>query len=76
MILSFRKASQKGLIGGANWQLQKCIGLLALGVVLGGLGVMNISLAVFIAVVWVPVLVTVKPSKKRSVIKNAFEYKI
>ena len=71
--LSFRKALKKGQKG-PDWQLLKCVGLLTLALVLGVISVMNISLAFFIAVMWVPVMVIVQPTKSRYVIK--FEFRI
>ena len=62
-----RKAQKKGDTTGVNPTLLKCMALFFFGTVLGALSVMNISLAFFLAVVWVPVVLIIRPSEKRLV---------
>ena len=64
----FRKAQKKGDATGVNPALLKCMALFFFGTVLGALSVMNISLAFFLAVVWVPVVLIIRPSEKRLVL--------
>ena len=49
----------------AEWQLLKSFALIWQGVSVSAIAMMNFSLAFFIAVVTIPVYVTVRPSKKR-----------
>ena len=62
-----RKAQKKGDTTGVNPTLLKCMALFFFGTVLGALSVMNISLAFFLAVIWVPVVLIIRPSEKRLV---------
>ena len=63
----FRRRTSRNGQPGPDWQLLKCIGLLSLAVLLGVMSVMNISLAFFLAVLWVPVMVTIRPTSSRYV---------
>ena len=65
ILLLYRKASQKGDNGSADWQTLKCVALIMEGLVLFATAAMNISLAFFIAAVWVPVTLIIGPSQKR-----------
>lgn len=47
-------------------RILKCIGLLAVGIVLSATAVMNISLAFLVAACWVPVLLFIRPSSSRA----------
>lgn len=60
-----RKAAKRGIIEGPNWKLLKCLGLLLLGIVLGATAMLNISLAFFVAAMWSPVVVAIKPRKSK-----------
>ena len=70
----FRKAQKKGDATGVNPTLLKCMALFFFGTVLGALSVMNISLAFFLAVVWVPVVLIIRPSEKRLVLSLYLHY--
>lgn len=63
-----RKGERKGDTSGPNPTLLKCVALFALGTSLAALSVINISLAFFIALVWVPVVLVIRPSKRRCVL--------
>lgn len=67
-----RKANMKGEIYTPDTSLQKCIGLIATGLVLAATSLMNISLAFFITATWAPVLLIVYPRKNRLV--NLIQY--
>ena len=67
-----RKAQKKGDTMGVNPTLLKCMALFIFGTVLGALSVMNISLAFFLAIVWVPVVLIIRPSAKRLVLSLYF----
>ncbi|KAK2187644.1 hypothetical protein NP493_159g04034 [Ridgeia piscesae] len=62
-----RKATEEGDSGGPNWQLLKSVSLLAFGIVLAAISSLNIAMSFFLAVVWVPVILLVRPTHSRVV---------
>lgn len=70
-VIVYSKVLQKGTnVGGPGTEVQKCLALLMFGLILAATSVMNISMAFFLAAVWVPVVVTVSPTQYRSVMSS------